>query len=140
MTRDIFLLKNKVWGKVSWSVEFVCIIPCAECLRDCNKCRIVDGVEEVYSAPLGEKAMWMPPAYSFRQLEMFLSLSSWEAHTYLLSAPLELFSVFRVTSRWPCWCTEQWRQKAFGNLILLLCKISATLCHCFVHQDGRLIT
>ena len=31
-------------------------------------------------------------------------------------------------------------KKSFGNLILLLCKIWATFCHCFVHQYGRLIT
>ena len=27
---------------------------------------------------------------------------------------------FHVTSRRPCWCTEQYRKKSFGNLILLL--------------------
>ena len=45
-----------------------------------------------------------------------------------------------LTSRRPCWCTEQWWKKSFGNLVLLLCKTWATFCHCFVHQHGRLIT
>ena len=31
-------------------------------------------------------------------------------------------------------------KKAFGNLILLLCKTWATFCRCFAHQHGRLIT
>ena len=29
---------------------------------------------------------------------------------------------FHMTSRRPCSCTEQYRKKSFGNLILLLCK------------------
>ena len=47
---------------------------------------------------------------------------------------------FHMTSRRPCWCTEQYWKKSFGNFILLLCKRWATFCHCFVHQHGRLIT
>ena len=31
-------------------------------------------------------------------------------------------------------------KKSFGNLTLLLCKIRAIICYCFVHQHGRLIT
>ena len=31
-------------------------------------------------------------------------------------------------------------KKSFGNLNLLLCKIRAIICYCFVHQHGRLIT
>ena len=31
-------------------------------------------------------------------------------------------------------------KKSFGNLIILLCKTSASFCLCFVHQHGRLIT
>ena len=29
---------------------------------------------------------------------------------------------FHLTSQQPCWCTEQWRKKSFGNLTLFLCK------------------
>ena len=47
---------------------------------------------------------------------------------------------FHLTSRWPCWCTEQCSKMSFGNLTLLLCKTCGTIFYCFVHQHGRLIT
>ena len=45
-----------------------------------------------------------------------------------------------MTSRRPCWCTEQCSKMSFGNLILLLWKTCGAIFCCFVHQHGRLIT
>ena len=69
--------------------------------------------------------------WSFKS-EMFWKFFWWHSKTNILG--------FHMTSRRPCWCTEQERKKYFGNLILLLCKTWATFCHCFVLQHGRLFT
>ena len=45
-----------------------------------------------------------------------------------------------MTSRRPCWCTEQCSKMSFGNLILLLWKTCGAIFCCFVHQHGGLIT
>ena len=47
---------------------------------------------------------------------------------------------FHLTSRRPCWCTEQCSKMSFGNLTLFICKTCGTIFYCFVHQHGCLIT
>ena len=46
----------------------------------------------------------------------------------------------QLTSRPPCWCTEQCSKMPFGNLTLFLCKTCGAIFYCFVHQNGRPVT
>ena len=58
------------------------------------------------------------------------------------SRAIKRFSIggFHLTSRRPCWCTEQRCKMSFGNLTLLLYKTCGVIFYCFLHQHGRLIT
>ena len=44
---------------------------------------------------------------------------------------------FHLTSRQPCWCTEQCSKMSFGNLALLLCKTCWAIFCCFCTPTWR---
>ena len=76
----------------------------------------------------------------------FYEATSWKKRYYETSTTLKIRSCRKI-NRWfsldviaAMLVYRTIEKKSFGNLTLLLCKIRAIICYCFVHQHGRLIT
>ena len=80
--------------------------------------------------------MWSPPA-SLQHKAKDTKLTSWRMMKGKCRGAYRWFSLDVIAAMLVYRTIEK---KSFGNLTLLLCKIRAIICYCFVHQHGRLIT